>query len=955
MEEARQGEGQDLGGAAGAQEPNVSAPSEAAPVGSEGLEAQEQPQQQGAEEAFVAAEVAPEGGAAGSTPTEQEGMVNPFAVEEEPAATEPGWVDPQGNFHGMGLEDDPVEEPAATEPTAYETLIWWDEEQQPSETEEAPATEQAEPSSTYQTLLGPWIDDEGYILEPEHVLGPEGISEQEYTDPEVAVAEPAATDGQETEQQPLGGAEEAAAAGPNLAEHLDPEWPVFENLSSRELLGVQEALSDPSSLSDPEVLNELSPHQMQAMIQAFSGYLGASGSEQTDQQAGPLDPEAPAERVGPDSDGEGVDPYGGGIPFLPDEDRDGVPDLGDPDSREQGGEWVTGESGEEVRVPFGGDEGNDILEPPEEEAGPPPPDLDEADAPPPALEDMIDPEWPVLESLSSRELLEVQEVLRDPGTLSDPEVLAEMSPQQMQAMVQAFSGYMSASGPTEATSTDSEEASGQEEGPIDPEAASTEGDGSQPMGEGALPPDSKEGVDQDDLGDAFGDAVGGAVGAAAGGGVAADLLGGDALGATEDAFDDVEGLIEDPLGSAAGGAVGGVVDEATGDIGEALGEGLGVEGLGDIAGGIAGGDAEQIARGAGDALEDLTGIEGLDDIGAGIAGGDPEQVGRGVGEALGEGLGIEGLDDIGAGIAGGDPEQIGRGVGEALGEELGIEGLDDIGAGIAGGDPEQIGRGVGEALGEELGIEGLDDIGAGIGRGDWDQAAAGAGDALGDVWNNQAAGEMAENILKGDLDEAAEHLPEAALAYGIEELTGFQGTDILFDAFEGDWDAAAQSASDALEDWTGIEGTGEALGGILEGDWDQVGDALPGVIDEGLGAIGLPGTEELFEHAFDGNWEEVTSDVGATAGAALGTALGGPIGTFVGEAVGGVVGDVVYDVGEVFVDWVDEPLADAGEFIGDAAEDVGEAFVEVFEEPVEVVEEVFEDVGGFVEDVFDIF
>ena len=171
---------------------------------------------------------------------------------------------------------------------------------------------------------------------------------------------------------------------------------------------------------------------------------------------------------------------------------------------------------------------------------------------------------------------------------------------------------MNATAPGEAESTGSEEeeASGRE-GLLDPEATSMEGDGSQPIGGEDPPPDSKDGFDQDDVGDAFG---------AAGAGVD-DLLGGDHLGATEDALEDVEDLIGEPLGSA-GGVVGGLVDGATGDIGEA---------------------ASQEA-------EDLSGIGGLDGIIGGIVGGDADQVvedtAKAFGDAVGEGLGIGRLDDM---------------------------------------------------------------------------------------------------------------------------------------------------------------------------------------------------------------------------------------------------------------------------------------------------------------------
>ena len=673
QEEARQGEAQDPGVAAQEQS-NVSAPSEANPAaGSEGLVGQEEqaPPEQEAEVTFVAPE------AAGSAPTEQgdafdpsismraEDLADPTLVADPPlvergGAEEATGPDPSTSDIGVLLDEPDPDSVDYSDPGQFNTG-WAGPLGTP-------------PPGTVEQEDAPPSDWEGRSEQAEPGAADRGDQQDSYWEDQQY------SDREEQQDSYWEGPSEQAEAGadvapPTLQDMIDPEWPVLENLSSQELLGVQEALSDPSTLSDPEVLAEMSPHQMQAMIQAFSGYLGASGSEQTDQQVGPLDPEAPAEQVDPGTDGEGGDPYGGGIPFLPDEDRDGVPDLGDPDSREQTGEWVTGVTGEDVWVPSGGDEGDDILEAPEETSSPP------------ALEDMIDPEWPVLENLSSQELLEVQEVLRDPSSLSDPEVLNELSPDQMQAMVQAFSGYMSASGP---------EQTDQEVEPLDPEAPPLiEPDESYLPGEpGAAAPSPGLAEDIDPSWATtphFGDEAAPVEGDLASDnwddsgilGVGAGIGAGLGIGALFD--DDAGGMIG---GIAAGIADGNLEDVAGGLLNEGLdevGEAWGVEGLGDIAAGIAGGDIEDVAvdlgLAAAEAAADAAGFGAAYDLAENIAEGDWEEI---PGDAAGTWLG--GVGQAFAGPVGGI---VGSAVGDYIGDTVGddiISVYDDLSEDIAEGD-----------------------------------------------------------------------------------------------------------------------------------------------------------------------------------------------------------------------------------------------------------------------------
>lgn len=349
---------------------------------------------------------------------------------------------------------------------------------------------------------------------------------------------------------------------PNLADQLNPDWSVVGELNGREYAEVQELLEDPSKLTDSEVLEDLSPDQMLAMMQAIGGYLS------TPQTSVVGDPE---------DGGEVVEPSVVEDPDVIEEFPHGAPD---PDVGESTGEM---------------------------------PDL-EAGAPPSLnLADQIDPDWPVVGEMSGRDYAEVRELLEDPSKLSDLEALEDLSPEQMQVVMQAVGGYLSTPDPGEDIFDLIEEIAGEPEdgGEMVETAVMPDDELGQEPGTGVVP-DAEAGDEPVEAPDASGAAVGGAavgagaVGAGAVGAGAVDEAGGlgglldgvdfgdigGVLGLDDETVEDIGEAVQDPLGAAVGfGAdlfgvdtedISEVLDDPFGAATEAAADYLGVGWVGDV-------------------------------------------------------------------------------------------------------------------------------------------------------------------------------------------------------------------------------------------------------------------------------------------------------------------------------------------------------------------------------------
>jgi hypothetical protein len=223
-----------------------------------------------------------------------EGTPLPGTVEQEeaPLADEPEPDEPSatdwGDWRGAGDHSDTGEVVSDfwDPPEWYEPTEGWDSGHSDTEVVSEPTPPEAV-SMPHDIIMDPVPTDQ---------------EEAPPFEPETGVI-PDADVGGEGSAQPL-----------NLADQIDPNWPVLEELNSRELLEVQEVLGDPSRLSDPEVLEDLNSDQMQAVMQALVGHLNTPDTGVVGD---------------PDDGGDVVEPSVVEDPDVIEESPHGVPDLDD--------------------------------------------------------------------------------------------------------------------------------------------------------------------------------------------------------------------------------------------------------------------------------------------------------------------------------------------------------------------------------------------------------------------------------------------------------------------------------------------------------------------------------------------------------------------------------------------------------------------------------------------------
>jgi hypothetical protein len=143
-----------------------------------------------------------------------------------------------------------------------------------------------------------------------------------------------------------------------------------------------------------------------------------------------------------------------------------------------------------------------------------------------------------------------------------------------------------------------------------------------------------------------------------------------------------------------------------------------------------------------------------------------------------------------------------------------------------------------------------------------------------DDWfgGDEAAGGVGE-VADGDgvFDKAIDAATQQA-GGAIDDALGIEGSgnvieNIANGNFDGAIDAATEKAGGAIDEALGIEGSGKILDQVADGNFDGAIDAAAeeagGAIDE---ALGIEGSGEILENVLDGDFDEALEGIGEKVG-----------------------------------------------------------------------------------------